>query len=188
MDEIGVVALEDAGHCAGPRPQGPPRQAGVGAGRDIGDADLLSDRELRVCDVPPGGAVAAAQVVDDLIVDRHGARLTGLRWGGRAEQGADLVLGDVALVDEELRDPPEPLLVVAKLEVVERVHPLGAGAQVRPCPLVPELRRHVGDRVLGGQRRTEMVAQTHHGDVDAEDPLLPLFDEHPLLEIQRLGG
>ena len=32
-----------------------------------------------------------------------------------------------------------------------------------------------------------MVRQAHHRDVDAEDPLLPLFDEHPLLEVERLG-
>src|SRR4051812_43377941 len=107
---------------------------------DIFDRDAVADLEAW------GGAltlrgIALSQVAEDLSVDvRQRSRA---RWwfyaahvvaGSRVESR----LPNVALGHEEARDPAQPLLEVAKLEVVEWVHAFRAHAQVPPGPVVFE--------------------------------------------------
>src|ERR1700743_3499723 len=128
-------------------------------------------------------AVAVAQVGLDLRVDRWGFfGLARCRPSGQLRDSPlELVGADIPLIQQELSDTAEPLLVVPKFEVIERVHQLGAGAQVRPRPLIAERCRHRVDRVFG-QCGTEVIAQRHHRHMNAEDALLPILDEHPLFQ------
>jgi hypothetical protein len=93
--------------------------------------------------------------------------------GPRVEFG----LGDAAVGDEMAGDAAEPSLIVAELEVIERVHCLRARAEVRPGPDGPEDARRL--------RQVEMGAERHHRDMDAEDTRLPGLDEDSGLEIDR---
>ena len=134
-------------------------------------------------DVAPR-AVTLAEVGDHLIVDR--LRCLGVRHRGRfGDPGGEFLFGHVALVDEELGDAAQPLLVVAKLEVVEGFI---ASAPVRRSAHVHSSSNAVGTSSMGycRQRSAEVVRQPHHRNVDAEDALLPIFHEDTLFQRERL--
>nr|GFC96764.1 hypothetical protein [Tanacetum cinerariifolium] len=81
-------------------------------------------------------------------------------------------------------NPAQPLFVVAKLEVLERLHAFGAGPQRGPGPVAFE---RGGQRVhrVPGQRVDQVRALGHHRGVNAEDAFLPFLHEDLFLEIDR---
>ena len=72
--------------------------------------------------------------------------------GNRRASGVEFLLRDVAVLQQVGRNAAEPLLVVAVLEIGERVHRLGGRAQVRPCPGGDERRRDAVHVVAGKSR------------------------------------